>query len=218
MTNAAHTPGFRQTTERCDAHRIVFVGAVGQGDSVPLDHCSPARLRWNRCSVRIVRARTRSGASSLERGFCAGPKPGSLSKTDSTGEHAQGWCHGSLPRNRFFVRFASPSHARQRACAGPPRTGGHVRCRVSRAVRSGSPVTHGAHRCGAPSAPRPRALRAASAGSGDIGRPSRNRPRPALFSGAGGPSSAHVRAWPACIARRESPFVPYRNRLGGFAP
>lgn len=218
MTNAAHTPGFRSTTGRRSARRFGSSRSEATGGTATLDHRSSDCLRWNRCSVRIVRARTRSAVSTPERGFRAGPKPGTLPLCGVLGEHAQGWCHGLLPRNRFASSFNSQSRRRQLAGTGPARSRGHVRRGVPRADRFRTPASHAADGRQSPTSRREGALPLAIARPGGARRSPGHRPRAALIAGAGGASFAHVRAGPACRARRESPFSSDRNRLGGFAP
>lgn len=225
MTNAAHTPGLFREPLRRTPRRCASTERPPRFVASPIDHSSLACLRWNRCSVRIVRARTRSGAQTPQRGNCAGPKPGSRQQDASTGEHAQGWCHGSFIhdfRSSFHLRRTlTPERVPGRAL-GPYRTGRHVRRRVSRADVSRAPHASGACGYRAASAPLSWAWLVTPSehrgGRGNSSRPSGRRSRSARLAGAGRASSAHDRARPARLARRESPSDLPRNRLGGFAP
>lgn len=221
MTNAAHTPGLLREAHRRTVRRFASTQHSPRVISSPINQQLLTCSRWNRCSVRIVRVRTRSGTSVLERGNRASPKPGSRHLTASTGEHAQGWCHGSSIR--FFRR--TPQLGRSFLSGRTPcpsRTGRHVRRRVSRAVRTGTPHAPGAGRHRAASAPlswpwRPAPPLWARRGR-DGARPARRCSCPACLTGAGRASPAHDRAGPARLARRESLFDHFRNRTGGFTP
>lgn len=225
MTNAAHTPGLFREALRRKARRFANTEHTTRGTSGPIDRRSLACPRWNRCSVRIVRARTRSGAPTPERGNRAGPKPGRHQMAASAGEHAQGWCHGSFIQDfRGSVQFRrplTPERVPGRAL-GPSRTGRHVCRRVSRAGRAGTPDASRARRCRAASAPLSRAWLFIPSehrrSRGDRPWPSGHRSRPARLPGAGRASLAHDRARPAGLARRESLFDRPRNRTGGFTP
>lgn len=220
MTNAAHTPGLFRGALRRMARRVVSTKHIWCGMSGPIDGSSLTCSRWNRCSVRIVRARTRSGASTPQRGNRASPKPGSRQTAESAGEHAQGWCHGSFIHvfRRVVVRRPLPCGR----ALDPSRAGRHVRGRVSRTVRAGASHALGARGYRAASAPLSRAWVRGTPVFGILARdwsgPSGHRSRPARRSGAGRASLAHDRARPAGLARRESLFDRFRNRTGGFTP
>lgn len=237
MILATHTPG-RSSERDVNASRIDRTTRLGsRPDPLVTDRHLSERLRWNRCSVRIVRVGACPDASASRRGRRAGTKPGHALRGLPSGEHAQGWRHGSYTTFQWtsfqrscFHRSGSLggirwSLSRQRAaCSSRP--GRHVRFGVPLRSVAGPLRPALAGRCGSAArwvlrVPHTRNSIPANTGgarSCPVARASLARPCNAGLSDPGRPSSAHDRARPQGFARRVSHTDRSRNRLGGFAP
>lgn len=237
MILATHTPGCSSERD-VNASRIDRTARLGSGpDRLIAERHLSERLRWNRCSVRIVRVRACPDASASRRGRRAGTKPGHALRGVPSGEHAQGWRHGSYTTFQWtcfqrscFHRSGSLGGSRwsrswqRAACASRP--GRHVRLGVPMRPVAGPLCPALAGRCGSgarwvfhvPHARNAVPANTGGAGSCSLARASLARPRDAGLSDPGRPSSAHDRARPQGLARRVSHTDRSRNRLGGFAP
>lgn len=111
---------------------------IRDGAAHLVDRLSAASSRWNRCSVRIVRATPKPTPSKARRRNRDGKAPVGSPARDPRAEHAQGLCHDSI---RFFpsVLVAGPGLRRhpRRNASGPSRARRHVRGRVPHARRRG---------------------------------------------------------------------------------
>lgn len=148
-----------RSSTRSDRSRSEFptLIRIREGAAHLVDRLSAASLRWNRCSVRIVRATPKPTPSKARRRNRDGKAPVGSPTGDPRAEHAQGLCHDSI---RFFpsvVVGAGPGRSPGRSAAAPSWAGRHVRRRVP-------------HAGGAWAFRRPRTRGRGSAGPGSFGR------------------------------------------------
>lgn len=237
MILATHTPG-------CSRERDVMASRVERkvrfgcgSERLITGRHSSERLRWNRCSVRIVRVSACPDVSASGRGRRAGTKPRHALRSVPPGEHAQGWRHGSCTSFRWSCVLGTNARrpgplggthcpvTRQRA-ASASWSGRHVRFGVPLRPVAGPlrPALEGRCGCGPEwvlrlplAGVRVPAIKDGG-GSRSVARGSCARPCDAGLSDPGRPSSAHDRARPQGFARRVSHTDRSRNRLGGFAP